>query len=376
MKKIPFNKPLILGNEPEYLKKVISKNKFSGKGEFSSKCEELLVNITGCTKAIMTSSGTSAMEIVAGLCDFQSGDEVIMPSFTHIGTANPFVNNNAGIVWCDIRPDTKNIDETKIEALITTKTKAIVAVHYAGIPCEMNLIKKICIKHNFLLIEDAAQALGSRYNNKSLGSFGDFAVLSFHETKNIHCGEGGAVLINNPNFIEDAEILSNRGTDRKDFCKGLVGKYQWIRSSSNFSLSELQSAFLYSQLLAINKILEKRIEIWEKYYSLFSEILPKDKLPIVLPISKHNGHLFYILTNDEAQRKKLISYLAGLGIQAVFHYSPLHTSPARESFATVDLPITDEISKTILRFPMFYDLTKEQIEYIAATTKRFFKDEI
>ncbi len=280
---IPFNKPLIIGKEQEYLNKVMENNKFSGNGEFTQKCSEILELKIGCAKAIMTSSCTDALEMAGLLCNLQHGDEVILPSFTFVTTASAFALRGAELVWCDIRADTKNIDETKIESLISSKTKAVVVVHYAGVACEMDTIVDICKRNNLFLIEDAAQAIDCFYKGEPLGGFGDLGALSFHETKNIQCGEGGALLVNNPDMVERAQFIRDKGTNRIHFNQGIVDKYTWVELGSSFLLSELQAAFLYPQLLETREITCNRLNTWNLYYRLLQEHLSEKRLPINPP---------------------------------------------------------------------------------------------
>jgi len=368
--KIPFNKPLVLGTEILYLNSVTKKRKFSLGGEFLKKCSNLLEKDIGCKKAFMTSSCTGALETSIPILGLKPDDEVIMPAFEHCSVANAFASHGIKIVWCDIREDTKNIDESLIEKLITNRTKAIIAVHYAGIPCEIEKISKICKKHNLFLIEDAAQSIGSKFNQKPIGSFGDIAVLSFHETKNIHCGEGGALLINNPALIKKAEMVSKKGTNRKDFDRGLTENWTWLISGKHFMMSELQAAFLYPQLSGLEKINSNRLQSWNYYYRLLSEFFPKEKLPFVPQKVSHNGHLFYLIFENLQQRKKLIDFLRSKGIQAVFHYQPLHQAPFwKGKYANIHLLVTEKIAETTLRLPMFYDLKKEEIEYVVKNIK-------
>ncbi|MCK5052470.1 MAG: dTDP-4-amino-4,6-dideoxygalactose transaminase [Candidatus Cloacimonetes bacterium] len=375
--KIPFNKPLVLGSEIEYLKQVIGKDRFSEKGEFSNKCAQLLEKKTFCNKVIMTPSCTSALEMCALLCNIKPGDEVIMPSFTHPGTANPFVRAGAEIVWCDIKEDTKNIDENKIEPLITSKTKAIIVVHYGGVICRMDKITSICNKNHLFLIEDAAMSIGCRFKEKHAGSFGDLAVISFHKTKNVQCGEGGALLINNQNMIERAEFLRDYGTNRIHFKKGLVEKYTWIEKSSNFSMSELQAAFLYQQLLELKRINENRLRTWKLYYKLLSIFLDEEFLPCIPKDVKHNAHLFYLMLKNEEQRKELIIYLKSAGIQAFFHYVPLHSAPIwKGKYDDIHLPVTNKVSETLLRLPLYYSMQKEEVEYVMQMLQKSFSPSV
>ena len=372
--KIPFNKPLILGNEIDYLKKVINSKSLSGDGKFTQKCNKLIEEKADCMKAIMTPSCTDALEMSALLCNIQSGDEVIMPSYSLVSTASAFVRHNAEIVWCDVREDTKNIDETKIELLFSNKTKAIVVVHYAGISSEMDKILEICKNNNLFLIEDSAHAIDCFYKGKPLGNFGDFAAISFHQTKNIQCGEGGALLVNNPNMIERAEFIRDRGTNRIHFNRGIIDEYEWVEMGSNFLMSELQAAFLYPQLLELQKITQNRLKSWNTYYQLLSEFLSKDKLPKIPLDVKHNGHLFYIILSSIEQRKKITKFLQTKGISAHFHYLPLHKAPFwKGKYNHLELPVTDNVSDTLLRLPLYFNMSKEEIEYVVKYIKIFFE---
>jgi len=373
--KIPFNKPTLLGNEIVNLQKVMKNRKFSFPGEFSRKCSEFIKTKLQTKDAIMTSSCSGALEIAALICDFQPEDEVIIPSFSYVSTVSAFTEQKAKIVWCEIREDTKNIDETKIERLITTKTKAVVAVHYGGVSCEIEKIRAICDRHKIFLIEDAAHSLGSFYRKKPLGSFGDLAVISFHETKNIQCGEGGVLLVNNRNLLEKADFIFHLGTNRTRFNRKLVEKWSWHCLGKNYKMSELNAAFLYAQLLEIEKINRQRLQNWQLYFRLLSEFLPKNKLPFIPKNVEHNAHIFYILTVSPEQRKKLIRFLNEKGIQAVFHYQSLHRAPFwKGKYNEIQLPITEKIAETILRLPLFHEIKKEEIEYIAENIEVFFKE--
>jgi dTDP-4-amino-4,6-dideoxygalactose transaminase len=373
--KITFNKPLVLGNETEHIQKAVEKGQFSGNWEYSKKCNLLLEQKTGCRKAIVTSSCTDALEMCALLSGIKPGDEVIMPSFTFVTTASAFELRGANIVWCDIKSDTKNIDENKIEALITHNTKAVVVVHYAGVGCEMDRITEICNKHGLILIEDAAQAIDSSYKGKPLGSFGDMAALSFHETKNIQCGEGGALLVNNADMVERAEFIRDKGTNRVQFNKGIVDKYTWVELGSSFLMSELQAAFLFPQLQKSVEVNQNRLKSWNRYYELLSEFIPAEKLPFIPEHCVQNGHMFYIQTSSFGERSELIKFLADNGIYAIFHYVPLHKAPYwKGKYDGLRLENTEKISQTLLRLPMYYELKDEKIVYICTKIKEFYAE--
>ncbi|PID27523.1 MAG: dTDP-4-amino-4,6-dideoxygalactose transaminase [Candidatus Cloacimonadota bacterium] len=373
--KIPFNKPLITGSENKYLDEVFANDRFSGNGKLTERCNSLLEEKIGCKKSIMTSSCTDALEMAGLLSFIEPGDEVIMPSFTFVSTASAFELRKAEIVWCDIRKDTKNIDEEKIESLITSKTKAIVVVHYAGVACEMDKIKEICDTYKLFLIEDAAQAIDCSYKGKPLGSIGDLATLSFHETKNIHCGEGGALLVNNPGMTERAQFIRDKGTNRIHFNQGKVDKYTWVELGSSYLMSELQAAFLFSQLQSSESINLSRVESWNYYYKLLSEFIPKERLPLAPDYCKHNAHMFYIMCSSFEERKSLTAFLSEHDISAIFHYVPLHKAPYwKGKYSQIHLPVTNEVSETLLRLPLYYGISKEEIELVAEKIKEFFHD--
>lgn len=372
--KIPFNKPLVIGSEFEYLSQAIKNGKFSGDGEFTQKCSEILEQKIGCLKAIMTPSCTAALEMASLLSNLKAGDEVIMPAFAFVTTASAFVHRGVNIAWCEIREDTKNIDEKKIEPLITDKTKALVILHYGGVACEMDTIMEICQKHHLLLVEDAAQAIGCSYRSIPLGKFGDLAALSFHETKNIQCGEGGALLVNNPEMVERAQVLKDKGTNRNLFNRGIVDKYSWVDLGSSFLMSELQAAFLYSQFLGCDKINHKRRELCLLYRKKLSAILSPRRMPIIPGNIRENGHIFYILLNSLSERQRMIEFLNRYGIMAVFHYVPLHRAPFwKGKYHHISLPITDHVSETLLRLPLYYDMEPIEIDYITGRIKLFFQ---
>lgn len=361
---IPFNKPFTSGKEQEYINEAITKFHLSGDGTFTKECHRWLEGKIGCKKALLTHSCTAALEMAAILADIQPGDEIIMPSFTFVSTANAFVLRGGVPVFVDIRKDTLNIDETKIEAAITPKTKAIVPVHYAGVACEMDTIMTIAQKYNLLVIEDAAQGIMSKYKDRFLGSIGHLAAFSFHETKNIISGEGGALLINDSRFTEHAEIIREKGTNRSKFFRGQVDKYTWVDLGSSYLPSELIAAFLWAQLEQCDYIIKKRLGIWDTYHQAFDE-LEKTKVgvrrPIIPPECTHNGHLYYLLLPDLELRSLLISNLKELGIQAVFHYVPLHDSPAGLKYGRAhgSLPVTQSTSERLVRLPLWLGIESD-----------------
>lgn len=374
---IPFNIPSFCGYEMEYIQDAIQERKLSGDGKYTKLCNELLEEMTGASKSLLTPSCTQALEMSALLCNIQPGDEIIMSSYTFVSTANAFVLRGAKIIFVDIRPDTLNIDEKLIEAAITIKTKAIVVTHYAGVSCEMDTIMKIASHHNLYVIEDAAQAILCKYKGKMLGSIADFGCYSFHETKNINMGEGGALLIKNPSFIEDAEIIREKGTNRTKFCKGMVNKYVWIKEGSSYLPSELNAAYLYGELKHANKIIEKRLFLWNTYNDKFKSLatLYEIDLPSIPADCIHNGHIYYIKLKDNATREALLDYLASKGILAVSHYVPLHSSPGGikyGKFHGTDTYTTRE-SLRICRLPLYYDLTVSQINIIVQHVEDFLK---
>ncbi|MFL0647395.1 dTDP-4-amino-4,6-dideoxygalactose transaminase [Cylindrospermopsis raciborskii UAM/DH-BiRr] len=321
MNKIPFNKPYMTGKELWYISQAHHAGQLAGDGQFTQKCHRWLENQTNCHKALLTHSCTAALEMSAILGELEPGHEVIMPSYTFVSTANAFVLRGAVPVFVDIRDDTLNLDETLVEAAITSRTRAIVPVHYAGVGCEMDTLKSIATKNNLLLIEDAAQGLLAYYKGKPLGSFGDLGCFSFHETKNIISGEGGALVINNPRFIEEAEIIREKGTNRSQFFRGEVDKYTWIDKGSSYLPGELIAAFLYAQLEEAKEIIKSRLKVWGYYHQLLEPLEKAGKLrrPIVPDHCQHNGHMYYILVEDLETRTQLIKMLKSQGINAVFH---------------------------------------------------------
>lgn len=374
---ISFNKPAVIGTEEKYIKKAFCNMKFSGDGEFTKKCNTWLEKNLLTHKSLLTTSCTHALDMAAILADIQPGDEVIMPSYTFVSTANAFVLRGAKIVFIDVRPDTMNINENLIETAITEKTKAIVPVHYAGVACEMDTIMSIARLYNLLVIEDSAQGIMSSYKGKPLGTFGQIGCISFHETKNIQCGEGGALIINDPQLSGRAEIVREKGTDRSKFFRGQVDKYTWVDIGSSYLPSELNAAFLYGQLEAAQLINENRLNSWNTYYKLLKPLSEKGyfDLPYVLKDAVHNAHMFYIKVKDIEERGRLISFLKENGIGSVFHYLPLHSSEAGKKFSYFhgEDKYTTKESERLLRLPMFYELSTDNIEKIAETIKYFYE---
>lgn len=373
---IPFNRPYWDKAAIENITNCLRSGKLSGNGSFTHRCQELLERVIGCYKVLLTHSCTAALEMSAILTEIGQGDEVIMPSYTFVSTANAFVLRGGVPVFVDIRPDTLNIDETKIEPAITGKTKAIVVVHYAGVGCEMDAILEIAQKHKLFLIEDDAQGIGAKYKGKPLGSFGNLSTLSFHETKNIVSGEGGALLINDPSFIERAEIIWEKGTNRSRFFRGEVDKYTWIDVGSSYLPSELTAAFLYAQLEKIEFINQMRMQIWTTYHHLLQPLEEAGYLrrPIIPNTCQHNAHLYYIILRNEATRNRLLDYLRNYGIQACFHYIPLHSSPAGKRYGRIgsDMVNTEELSRCLLRLPLWVGM--RWASDIVTVIERFFRE--
>lgn len=365
---VPFNRPFVIGQEFEYIQQAITNLHLSGNGPFTQKCQAWLVAQVGCHKALLTHSCTAALEMAAILADIQPGDEIIMPSYTFVSTANAFVLRGGVPVFVDIRPDTFNLDETKVEAAITPRTKAIVPVHYAGVSCEMDTIMAIVERHGLLVIEDAAQGIMSAYHERPLGSIGHVAALSFHETKNAISGEGGALLINDPQFSERAEIIWEKGTNRSQFFRGQVDKYTWVDLGSSYLPSEITAAFLWAQLEAVEAITRQRLELWSQYHQAFANLERQDKVrrPVIPAGCQHNAHMYYLLLPNLDYRTTLLKRLAASGINAVFHYIPLHTSPAGKKYGRAhgDLPFTQTISERLLRLPLWVGMTEQEIEQV------------
>lgn len=373
---IRFNVPPYTGKEMEYIRQAVDNMHICGDGEFTKRCSAYLEKITGTAKCLLTTSCTHALEMAALLCDIKEGDEVILPSYTFVSTADAFVLRGAVPVFVDIRPDTMNIDENLIEAAITERTKAIAVVHYAGVACEMDKIMEIAGKHHLRVVEDAAQAVMCTYKGKPLGTFGDFGCFSFHETKNFSMGEGGALLIRDEKYIEEAEILREKGTDRSKYYRGQVDKYRWMNYGSSYLPSDMNAAYLYSQFEVADQINEARVARWNQYYRLLKPLQDAGKitLPVVPEECEHNGHMFYMKTKDLSERTELIRFMKEKGILAVFHYVPLHSAPAGLKFGRFhgEDHYTTAESERLLRLPMFYQLTEEQTDYIADRVKEFY----
>lgn len=363
---IPFNKPFATGHELKYIQKAIANGHLSGDGEFTKKCHAWLESRIGCYRAFLTHSCTAALEMAAILVDIQPGDEVIMPSYTFVSTANAFVLRGGVPVFVDIRPDTLNIDESKIEAAITPKTKAIVPVHYAGVGCEMDVIMGIANKYNLIVVEDAAQGILAHYKEQPLGSIGHLATLSFHETKNILSGEGGALLINDSRFIERAEIIREKGTNRSSFFRGEVDKYTWVDIGSSYLPSEIIAAFLWTQMEQAIPITQRRLALWNTYKKGLLSLENQGKLcsPIIPKHCGHNAHMYYILLPSLGFRNLLISGLRESGINAIFHYVPLHDSPAGKKYGRTsgNMEWTESLSQRLVRLPLWLGM-EEKIEY-------------
>lgn len=375
---IPFNKPPYVGNEMKYIQDAISKRKICGDGEYTKKCNAWLEENTKTAKALLTTSCTHATEMAALLADIKPGDEVIMPSYTFVSTADAFVLRGAKAVFVDIRPDTMNIDETLIEDAITSKTKAIVPVHYAGVACEMDTIMDIAKRHNLCVIEDAAQGVCSKYKGKPLGAIGDYGCYSFHETKNYSMGEGGALLISDADNIERAEIIREKGTNRSKFFRGQIDKYTWVDAGSSYLPSELNAAYLWAQLEKSDVIFEDRMKTWNAYYAAFKELAEQEKieLPFVPEECEHNAHMFYLKTNDLEERTQFITYLKEREIAAVFHYIPLHTAPAGVKYGQFhgEDKYTTKESERLVRLPLYYDMTEEERDKVIEAVIDFYKN--
>lgn len=374
---INFNVPPFTGKETEYIQEAVRAEKICGDGQFTQRCNRWLEKKTGTSKALLTTSCTHATELAALLMNVQPEDEVIMPSYTFVSTADAFVLRGAVPVFVDIRPDTMNLDETKIEAAITEKTVGIVPVHYAGVSCEMDAIMDIARRHHLWVIEDAAQGIMSTYKGKALGTFGEFGCFSFHETKNYTMGEGGALLIRDESYVEEAEILREKGTNRSKFYRGQIDKYTWVNYGSSYLPSDMNAAYLWAQLEMAEEINGERLAIWKRYAACLAPLKEKGilELPTIPKDCVHNAHMFYIKVRDIEERTQLIAELKEKGIMAVFHYIPLHSAPAGLKYGRFhgeDVYTTRE-SERLLRLPMYYGLAPDQVDYICKMIKEFFE---
>ena len=375
---ISFNVPPYVGNELTYIKEAVDSYKICGDGQFTKKCNAWLEEKFNAQKALLTTSGSTALDMALLLCDLKPGDEVILPSYTFSSTANAPVLAGAKLVFVDIRPDTMNIDEKKIEAAITKKTKVIIAVHYAGVSCEMDTILDIARRHNLMVIEDAAQGVMSTYKGKALGTMGDFGCYSFHETKNYSMGEGGALVINNPAYNEKAEILREKGTNRAKFFRGQVDKYTWVDFGDSYLPSELNAAYLWAQLEVADEINNNRLATWNAYYDAFKPLEEKGyiELPTIPVGCVHNAHMFYIKLKDLDARTDFIAALKKDGVNCVFHYIPLHSAPAGHKFGRFDGEdeYTTKESERLVRLPLYYNLTPEDREHVINSVNKYFEN--
>ena len=373
---IAFNKPPYIGKEKEYILQAVDNGHISGDGMFTKMCATKLEMMTGTKRALLTTSCTHATEMAALLADIKPGDEVIMPSYTFVSTADAFVLRGAVPVFVDIRPDTMNIDETLIESAITSKTKAIVPVHYAGVGCEMDTIMDIARRRNLIVIEDAAQGIMSSYKGKALGTIGDYGCFSFHETKNVSMGEGGALLLKNADMIEEAEIIREKGTNRAKFFRGQIDKYTWVNYGSSYLPSDLNAAYLWAQLEDIDTIQNSRLRTWNRYYEGLLELCNDGMIEYgVIPKEcTNNAHMFYFKVKNLEVRTELLGYLKSRGVGAVFHYVPLHSAPAGHKFGRFNGEdrFTTKESERLIRLPMFYGITEDESTYIIDTIKSFF----
>ena len=373
---IPFNVPPYVGTELKYVKQAVENHKICGDGPFTKRCHTWLEENLPCQKALLTTSGTTALEMAAILCDLQPGDEVILPSFTFSTTATAFALVGAKLVFVDVRPDTMNIDENKIEAAITDKTRVIVPVHYAGVACEMDTIMDIAKRHNLKVVEDAAQGVMSSYKGKALGTIGDFGCFSFHETKNYSMGEGGALIINNEEYNDRAEIIREKGTNRSRFFRGQVDKYTWVDYGSSYLPSDMNAAYLWGQLEVADEINDNRLASWHTYFDAFKELEEKGlvKLPSIPEECAHNAHMFYLKCRSLEERTEFISFLKENDIVPTFHYIPLHSSPAGMRFGRFDGKdeVTTPESEKLVRLPMYYNIKDSDISKVIAAVMEFY----
>jgi dTDP-4-amino-4,6-dideoxygalactose transaminase len=372
---IPFNRPSFEGKEQVYIAQAIANGHISGDGPFTKRCQAYLEEALGVPRVLLTTSGTHALEMAAVLLDIRPGDEVIVPSFTFVSTANAFVLRGARPVFADVRPDTLNLDETRLEALITERTKAIVPVHYAGVGCEMRAIGKIAARHDLIVVEDNAHGLFGKYRGRFLGTFGALAALSFHETKNFYCGEGGALIVNDPELAERADVVREKGTNRARFLEGRVEKYTWVDIGSSWLPSDLLAAFLYAQLEAKERILEKRRHIWEQYHEALSGWAAERnvRLPVVPGGCRQSYHMYYLIVPSSRIRTALIRHLKSRGILGVFHYQPLHLSGMGRHYGGKpgDCPVTEHVSERLIRLPFYNNLDRESQERVIRAIREF-----
>ncbi|MCH5339986.1 MAG: dTDP-4-amino-4,6-dideoxygalactose transaminase [Acetatifactor sp.] len=373
---INFNVPPYAEKAMGYIQECVKNQKICGDGPYTKKCNEWLEQKTGTAKCLLTTSCTHATEMAALLSDIKPGDEVIMPAYTFVSTADAFVLRGATPVFVDIRPDTMNLDEKLIEAAITEKTRAIVPVHYAGVACEMDTIMDIAARHNLVVIEDAAQGIMSSYKGKALGTIGDFGCFSFHETKNYSMGEGGALLIRDQKNVENAEIIREKGTNRSKFYRGQIDKYTWVNYGSSYLPSDMNAAYLYAQLEIADEINQARLKLWDRYYEGLRTLKEAGKLelPVVPEGCAHNAHMFFVKAADVKERTELIAFLKENGIMSVFHYIPLHTAPAGQKFGRFhgEDRYTTKESERLARLPMYYGLQEEQVDYICDKVREFY----
>jgi dTDP-4-amino-4,6-dideoxygalactose transaminase len=372
--KVPFNRPYVTGGELGYIQQAIDNHQLSGNGEFSRACSSRMRDELGAEEVLITHSCTGALEMAALLSEIGPGDEIIMPSFTFSSTATAFVLRGATPVFVDVREDTLNLDERLVERSITARTRAVVAVHYAGVACEIDVLGRIARGHGIGLIEDAAQAFDATYGGRPLATFGVMGAISFHETKNVISGEGGALVINDPALVERAEVLLEKGTNRRAFHRGQIDKYTWVDVGSSFVASEMTAAFLWAQLERARWITAQRLKVWDRYHAAFAELERNGVLrrPIVPEMAAHNAHMYYLVMPSEARRDAVIDRLATDGVTAVFHYVPLHSSPAgrRLGRADGDLPVTNHVSGALLRLPLWVGMSDEQIEHVIRSVSR------
>jgi len=373
--RIPFNKPFMTGRELCHIAQAVSFENIAGDGYFTQRCAQFLETRFGVGGAMMVTSCTAALEMATLLCELEPGDEVIVPSFTFVSTASAVLRAGGRPVFADVRPDTLNIDVDHVEQLITTRTRALIPIHYAGVGCDMDPVMALAADHDLIVIEDAAQGVNAEYRGRALGAIGHLGCYSFHDTKNFVCGEGGALTVNDSAMLERAEILRDKGTNRRQFYRGQVDKYTWVDIGSSFVPSEIQCAFLFAQFEAMDAMQERRDQLWNAYHDRLKPLAEKAAigLPTVPADCRSNSHIFYLLMPDRRSRDDLISYLAGFNIHAVFHYVPLHSSPMGRTLTpeTAELPVTDNIADRLIRLPMYYELTESDIDRVCSTIADF-----